>query len=410
MPVFRPLGSPPRSPGIAQCILYGIQRLLDQFVQCFTLDVIPVAEQAGHACIADKHAVGPDVLAELQEFVVSESVGAAVSPQVVLSGAFHRFADGLFPAHPVLEREPFHDASARPADKCGAELLDERGHILAQSVAPALVGLPGKQGDVIEPDVPFVRKDQMEFVPSSVGRCRECRRVAPPCPVGRDGDCAGSNLASVLSDDLGPAARRAFGPEVELEVVLFPGFGCDSPVSAVHDVHLAACGLQLHVEGMRRRVVERITVRYGGCRLRTVGVLHPPSGHLQVGAPPDAEAVDRVVRVAAQVRGRGVAFVVERAARREHSFLETPVAYHLGIQSAVSRSGDLLEEYSVERGGNLRPAFAEVDFDPAFRVDPSRDDGCGQQADAGEHFFHGSVIHLSCLLERISTDLVVWTV
>ena len=52
-----------------------------------------------------------------------------------------------------------------PADKCGAELLDERGHILAQSVAPALVGLPGKQGDVIEPDVPFVRKDQMEFVP-----------------------------------------------------------------------------------------------------------------------------------------------------------------------------------------------------------------------------------------------------
>ena len=182
---------------------------------------------------------------------------------------------------------------------------------------------------------------------------------------------------------------------------MFPSFGktrwnsfrLPSADAGVHDVHLAACGLQLHVEGMRRRVVERITVRYGGCRLRTVGVLHPPSGHLQVGAPPDAEAVDRVVRVAAQVRGRGVAFVVERAARREHSFLETPVAYHLGIQSAVSRSGDLLEEYSVERGGNLRPAFAEVDFDPAFRVDPSRDDGCGQQADAGEHFFHGSVIH-----------------
>ena len=44
-----------------------------------------------------------------------------------------------------------------------------------------------------------------------------------------------------------------------------------------------------------------------------------------------------------------VSLGIERAARREHTLLEAPVADHLGIKAAITRTGNFFEKDAVER-------------------------------------------------------------
>ena len=324
--------------------------------------------------------------------MVAESVRTAVTPQVVLSRTFYRVADGLFPFHAVVERQPLDDTAAGPADERRAQLFDHRRHILAQSVGAAFVGVAREQRYIVDPDTAFggEAKAQGVFV-SGFRWCEGCRIAVPPA-VRRQAHVAHSEGLPVGRDDCGAAPRGLFRPDIKFQIVALARFDGDSPVAAVHGAHFAARRGKVEPQGVGCGGVERIFGGNGRSGLRAVGVLRPPARHRQIGTPPHAEAVDRVVRITVRVGCGGIPVGVERAARREYALLEAAVADHLGVKPAVARTGDLLEEDAVERCGNFGPAFAEIDFDATPVVVSGRRQQ-GRRAGEGAEQSFGIRIH-----------------
>ena len=325
--------------------------------------------------------------------MVAEAVGAAVAPQVVLSGTSHRIADGLLPFHAVVERQPLDDTAAGPADECRVQRFDHRRHVLAQSVGAAPVGIAREERHVVDPDAAFGGEGKMQGVFASGRRRSEGRRIAVPCAVRRQAYVVRGGGPPVGRDDRGAAPRSRLSPDVKFQIVALAGFDGDTPIAAVHGAHLVVRRCEVDPQGVGRSLVERIFVGNGRSGLRTVGVLRPPARHRQVGAPSHAEAVDRVVRIAMRMGRSGVSLGIERASRGEHALLEAPVADHLGVKAAVARAGDLFEKDAVERCGNFRSAFAEVYFDAASAAAAGRSRQQGRRADEGAEQSFGIRIH-----------------
>ena len=321
--------------------------------------------------------------------MVAESVRTAVTPQVVLSRTFYRVADGLFPFHAVVERQPFDDTASGPADERRAQFFDHRRHILAQSVGAAFVGVAREERHVVDPYAGFGRKGEAQGVFAAGLRRGEGRRIAVPPAVRRQTHVARSNRLPVGRDDCGAAPRGFLRADVKFQIVALARFDGDSPVAAVHG---AVRRGKIELQGVGCGGVERIFGGNGRSGLRAVGVLRPPARHRQIGTPPHAEAVDRVVRITVRVGCGGIPVGVERAARREYALLEAAVADHLGVKPAVARTGDLLEEDAVERCGNFGPAFAEIDFDATPVVVSGRRQQ-GRRAGEGAEQSFGIRIH-----------------
>ena len=193
--------------------------------------------------------------------MVAEPVRTAVAPQVVLSRTFYRVADGLFPFHAVVERQPLDDTASGPADERRAQLFDHRRHILAQSVGAALVGVAREERHVIDPDAAFggEGKAQGVFVPCL--RRGEGRRIAVPAAVRRQTHVARSNRLPVGRDDRGAAPRGFLRADVKFQIVALARFDGDSPVAAVYGAHFAARRGEVEAQGVGRGGVERI---FGG--------------------------------------------------------------------------------------------------------------------------------------------------
>ena len=126
--------------GIASRVLYGIQRLLHEGFNLVLvgLPFVPYAH------VHDKHGVGPQVLGQLQQFVVAQSVGHLVSPVAVqVAGAFLDGAHRLLPLEAVggsVAVESLDVASAGEAHEAWVQVGQHLGQVGAASVGAVLIG------------------------------------------------------------------------------------------------------------------------------------------------------------------------------------------------------------------------------------------------------------------------------
>ena len=135
MAVLDPFAAP-FGRSVAQCIVDGIERILDECIEILLPAGIPYTALTAYSRIADEHAGGSDVFAELQEFVVPESHCCPVSPRVVDPRTVLGVADRLFPFDAVRKVDAFHDAAARPADEGRMQGLERLRDVLPKSVDP----------------------------------------------------------------------------------------------------------------------------------------------------------------------------------------------------------------------------------------------------------------------------------
>lgn len=92
------------------------------------------------------------------------------------------------------------------------------------------------------------------------------------------------------------------GPDIEFQAVSLASLYSQSPVAGINCAHIPSRPVQVKPQGVRRGAVQGILVRNGRGGLGPVGVLHPPSRHRQVRAPPHPETVQRVVGITVPVR------------------------------------------------------------------------------------------------------------
>ena len=185
---------------IAQCIIDGVERIGDEEIQFFFRTRIAHGSLATQSGVADEHGIGPDVFAELEKFVVSESVGTPVTPKVVLSGPLYGITYGLFPFNTVGERDALDDAVARPADKSRMQRFECLGNVTPQAVFPVAESLLWEKRNVIQQECTL--SVEFDDKPCTAVRIRRGQRrvVAFPGLAGPCVDSVGTQFRSVFTD------------------------------------------------------------------------------------------------------------------------------------------------------------------------------------------------------------------
>ena len=103
-------------------ILDSLQRILNDLRQLLVRKKRAAAKCAGDAHVGDIERVSAQVFAELEELVITESVGAPVSPRTVCAGTALDGTQRLFPLRAALDGKAFHETAAWPAHECRLEV------------------------------------------------------------------------------------------------------------------------------------------------------------------------------------------------------------------------------------------------------------------------------------------------
>lgn len=370
MAVPGPFGAPAGRFGVARGIFDRIQRVLYQAFDLVVVVEVAVAPVAGHAGVADEHGLAADVLAVLQEFVVSESVGGVVAPEVVFALAQLRFPDRVLPVHAVLHREPLDDAPAGPAHECRLEVSHELRDVAAQSVGAVVERVAGEERHVV--DLQRALRIEPQGEPAVVHRPRGLQlplEIAPRSVVFQGKPLCGQHLA-VGCEDLrrhaSPVSVR--GPDVEAQVVFLARLDGQAVETAVYETERLPAGVDRKIHGLRAldlqvvRIVDADRIRGPVRRFdrpSRMGVFDVP------GNAPAAHLFGR--RVDRPVRGIDpLVLRVVGAARRQVLLFEPPVEDQFRVHAPVGRTVDVLEEDAVHRRGDLRLLPGHVHRDPGL--------------------------------------------
>src|SRR6185503_7429057 len=111
----------------ANRILDGFERILNQIGQPFIGNKSAAAEVARDTDVDDVERIRADVFAILKKLVITESVGAPISPGAVSAGALFDGAERFLPLRAALDGDAFDKASAGPANECGLEVGNHLG-------------------------------------------------------------------------------------------------------------------------------------------------------------------------------------------------------------------------------------------------------------------------------------------
>ena len=110
-----------------------------------------------------------DILAELQHFVITETVRTTIAPGTVFSRPCGRIAQRLLPFKTILQRNTFYHTATGPAYKGGVKSFQHFSHIFPQSIRTVVESFFGKEGNVIHIDCTRSIKFQSKL---SFGRSR----------------------------------------------------------------------------------------------------------------------------------------------------------------------------------------------------------------------------------------------
>ena len=297
-----------------------------------------------------------DVLAELEVLEVAEADALVVPPDVRLAAALLERADGVLPAVQVAEAVAMDEAAAGKAHEPGLQVGDCLGEVGAQAVRPVLEGLLREQRNHVEPDAAAGLGQHDEAgVAGILLRLEHGGRLRPIRPGGRQGGLGEHRAGGGLK----PHRQRATGP-VELpgeqrEVVLVARLHRDAVETQVAQAHPSPALFDAEDGVLRVGGVERFLVVDG-------------QGALGAGQFDSFPGDQRVPSLAV---GRRI--------------LERPVLDQLGIEPAVGRPAEVLEEDAHEVGTDRLAGGAGLHGDgrPLGMGRRGQPDRKGDQADPG---------------------------
>ena len=318
--------------------------------------------------------------------MVAEAVGRVVAPEVVLALAEFGLADGVFPVHAVLHRQPLDDTAAGPAYEGRFEVGDELGDVPAQAVGPVVEGLLREERHVV--DLQCARRVETQGEPAVVHGLRGLHDGFEifPLPVALERETfRGDDLVLRREDFSRHAALVAgCGLDVETQVVFFARFDGQSVETAVHQPERGCMAVDGQVHGLRCFDAQMVGVADAD-RVFAVGrTFDRPARMFVLDIPRNTPASQVFGRGVDRFMGRVNALVsgIVGTARRKIRLLEAAVEDQFGIDAAVGRAVDVFEEYAVHRRGDFGFFLRNVNVDARqgdFLRRRGRDKACGSQ-------------------------------
>ena len=338
----------PRGRAVAQCVVDGVECVVDEEVHLLFRTCVARAALTAQSHVADEHAFGTDVLAELQEFVVAEAHRGTIAPSVVNTRTGGRIADGFLPFDTVRKGDALHHAAARPADECRTHGFERLGDILAQSVFAVAERLGREERNVIEQQrsLAFEFDDEAGVVVSAGSY--EFARILTPRFVRVEGQRPVAEFRVVGADEFdgGFAVEPVAVRGVETQEIAFVLFDVDAPESGIGERDASLNGKR-DLQRRRSRAVERIFGReLHGCAF-ACQLFERPCGYF-VRCPAKCQ-IGMGLRAGKVIADGGrIDFIADPVAFGYGAVFESAVLNQLGVESAVARVVDLFEEDAVQ--------------------------------------------------------------
>ena len=201
----------------------GIEGILHQLAHRRNIFVARAARLAGYAAIDDIDRFGSDILAKLEELVVTHTVSRTVCPDIPeLAAIFHR-PDGFVPNRIGSRRITFDKTAAGKAD----EARMKRGYRLRQirtdAIRPPLPRINGHQRDGINPaGLRTIGRNRQDGA-VGISRCRKRMLELLPLVERRDGKTVAHEMRQgIFQRDVQAAGIRRGTLHIERETVLLP--------------------------------------------------------------------------------------------------------------------------------------------------------------------------------------------
>src|SRR6185503_17259681 len=93
-----------------------------------------------------------NVFNELKEFVITKSIGVAVTPQIIFAGSANWITERFFPFYAVLQCQSFYDTTTWPAHESRFQIGQQLCYIGTHAIFPLLKCSSREYGNIIHPD------------------------------------------------------------------------------------------------------------------------------------------------------------------------------------------------------------------------------------------------------------------
>ena len=200
MPVFDALAAP-FGRAVAQRIVDGIEYILDEGIDLIFLASVAYTALTAQTDIADEHAPGTDILAELQKFMIAEAHRGTIPPSVVNTRTGHRIANGFLPFDAIRKGNTLDYTTARPTDECRPHGFERFGDIFTQSVCAVTKRFEGEQRNIIQQQRAFTFKFDNEMSAGITARGSQVSGVFAPCFGHVDGQWTVTEFLTIFSDE-----------------------------------------------------------------------------------------------------------------------------------------------------------------------------------------------------------------